>query len=491
MQVVRVILFSHFFSIVFPIMSLPSSSDRPSSSSCPYAISLEEDESSSQQSTIKAATQSCPAFSGQTCPFAQAHSPEEIQQTLLQIPASHYDKNSQFRHALQKIHTTKVTETDFGASPPIALNQCPLQSYLKSTNVDGTNEVISFAQAMEGYSLAAIMSHMAQDLEENQHLPEETRESGQQEQSFEPVAEARSETSKSIVSLSQAFKQGTAQAHQAAEDVHFVKNFVQGKIDRQLYGELVGKLYFVYETMEQLLNLHAPKHFPACHFPQELSRTEALREDVDFWHGTFPKSVSPAAQDYIDRLHQIAQQQPLLLLSHAYTRYLGDLSGGKVLARVARRALHLDQEGLAFYDFPLVPSAKRFKDDYRHALDTLPLSEDEIHQLVQEANIAFLLNMRLFEELDVQAKVPGAAVRDLHECLAFLKSVAGDEGTSDQCPFLVQKKQVAGEQAKKGRCPWPFILLHDPRAGLQDYKTWLVLGLVLCWIWSLFNNTVD
>jgi heme oxygenase len=73
---------------------------------------------------------------------------------------------------------------------------------------------------------------------------------------------------------------------------------------------------------------------------------------------------SKATSDYIQRLEFIAQKEPLLLLSHAYTRYLGDLSGGKILARVAKRALNLqkDDSGLRFYQFDEIPSAKLFKD---------------------------------------------------------------------------------------------------------------------------------
>mmetsp|Transcript_25325 Transcript_25325/g.37511 ORF Transcript_25325/g.37511 Transcript_25325/m.37511 type:complete len:89 (+) Transcript_25325:441-707(+) len=76
--------------------------------------------------------------------------------------------------------------------------------------------------------------------------------------------------------------------------------------------------------------------FHLCIFQKELSRTEALKEDgLDGIKG-----ASPATLDYIRRIEYIAEVEPLLLLSHAYTRYLGDLSGGKVLARVVKRALH-------------------------------------------------------------------------------------------------------------------------------------------------------
>jgi heme oxygenase len=52
-------------------------------------------------------------------------------------------------------------------------------------------------------------------------------------------------------------------------------------------------------------------------FHEKLRRTKALAEDVDFWgqRDIFPESIQ-----YADRLRSL---DPLLLLAHSYTRYLG------------------------------------------------------------------------------------------------------------------------------------------------------------------------
>jgi len=335
-------------------------------------------------------------------------------------------------------------------------------------------------------------------------------------------------------SLSHALKTGTAEAHQAAENVHFVHEFIRGNIDRNLYGELVWSLYVVYDVLEQCLDLHAPQQFPSCHFPRELNRTQALKEDVDFWHGSTSRlqhSTSQATQDYMDRIQYIAQTKPLLLLSHAYTRYLGDLSGGKILARVARKALNLekgDGNGLNFYEFDDIPSAKVFKDQYRTALNELDhLSDQDIMDLVQEANIAFLLNMRIFEELDVMAAIPGASVRSLQDVLTFSSSVSSfnttdsnkqdhemhpneataAEAAANKCPFIpnknnnsktststqMEKCPVQKQQQHKAgeRCPWPFVFFHDPHQGMKDWQTWVIMGLLMCWIWSNITKTIS
>jgi heme oxygenase len=469
--------------------------------SCPYAVALEDDEQASQTDTsldhvLAQAKKSCPAFSGGDCPFAK----QDVRQTLIQVPKSHYNdavgKNYNFKQALQHLHTIGSTLNKNDGSNEFALPACPATGLMEQ-------EQIPFAVAMEKFSLASIMSRMAaaQETGDDDHANDEEEESPTKSTVVAPTSTTTTDAaSASSVSLSQAFKSGTAVAHQAAEDVHFVQNFVKGQIDRNLYADLVLSLYHVYDKMETLLQTHHKKHFSSCHFPHELNRTATLAEDVDFWHGddsSTSKSlyISPATQDYMDRLDMLAQTKPLLLLAHAYTRYLGDLSGGKVLARVAKRALQLQDDGLAFYHFQNVKSAKAFKDQYRSCLDSLPLSSSQIGDLVQEANVAFLLNMRLFEELDVKANVPGAQVRDWQDTLAALeRAVASGEKTiPDECPFAKtngSKSAVAKSGATKGgRCPWPFVFMHDPIMGLQDYQTWIVVGLVLCWAWSAFAPT--
>ncbi|MFN9859333.1 MAG: biliverdin-producing heme oxygenase, partial [Pseudanabaena sp.] len=68
-------------------------------------------------------------------------------------------------------------------------------------------------------------------------------------------------------------------------------------------------------------------------------------------------------------------RDPVLLIAHSYTRYMGDLSGGQALKHIVRSALDLPDEcGTTFYEFdqlPTLEAKKNFKDRYRQALDSL------------------------------------------------------------------------------------------------------------------------
>ena len=35
---------------------------------------------------------------------------------------------------------------------------------------------------------------------------------------------------------------------------------------------------------------------------------------------------------------------------------------------------------------------------------------------------------------------------------------------------------------------WSFVFLHDPKIGMKDFQTWIVIGLALSFAWSYCQN---
>lgn len=203
--------------------------------------------------------------------------------------------------------------------------------------------------------------------------------------------------------LAQRLREGTKKSHTMAENVGFVKCFLKGVVDKQAYGRLVGNLYFVYSAMEEALLQHQshPVVGPIV-FP-ELHRRASLEKDLVFYFGPHWReslAPSPAGRAYVARIQALAATQPELLVAHSYTRYLGDLSGGQILKKIAQRAMNLEGEGTAFYEFEQISDEKAFKVHYRQTLDSLPLDEATIETIVEEANDAFRMNMAMFQELN-------------------------------------------------------------------------------------------
>ena len=169
-----------------------------------------------------------------------------------------------------------------------------------------------------------------------------------------------------------------------------------------------------------------------------------------------------------------------------------------VLAIRCHAQLTTAHPGTAFYRFEHIASASDFKRRYRALLDQTNVDTGLADLIVAEANLAFVMNMRVFEELDVLAG-DAVAVRPLGDVLATLEMPVEE---NKKCPFAAlggtnphakARPAVApatvdreAPAAAAGQCPFPFILLHDPVAGFKDPKTWLaIVAILAAYIWEL------
>lgn len=206
------------------------------------------------------------------------------------------------------------------------------------------------------------------------------------------------------VDLATQLREGTKQSHTMAENVGFVRCFLKGVVEKQSYRKLVANLYFVYSAMEEEMHKHQNHPVISKIYYSELNRKESLEQDLYYYFGNnWRENVapSPAAQDYVARIREVSGNEPELLVAHAYTRYLGDLSGGQILKKIAQRGMNLsDGEGTSFYEFEQIPDEKAFKNEYRQAMNQLPIEQATADRIVDEANAAFGMNMKLFKELE-------------------------------------------------------------------------------------------
>lgn len=193
-------------------------------------------------------------------------------------------------------------------------------------------------------------------------------------------------------------KAGTAELHLRAERSGIMRELLRGELQRDGYCRLLRNLHPVYSVLEHALE-PAPSSSPML---MSLGRAGAIARDLDDLHGPAWReeiAVMPACERYVHRLALLQADQPWLLAAHAYVRYLGDLNGGQILRALVTRSLGLaGRVGTAFFDFsPAKPGA--LARHYREALDSMALNSTEAASVVDEARLAFALNIELFEQL--------------------------------------------------------------------------------------------
>eukprot|EP00854_Cymbomonas_tetramitiformis_P000352 gene352-657_t len=104
----------------------------------------------------------------------------------------------------------------------------------------------------------------------------------------------------------------------------FGLGFLRTVSTRQEFANITASMYFFYKAMEV--------EFDA------------------FVASEASKVASPATLRYVQRIHEVAKQEPALLLGHFYCRYFADLFGGSMLGYPTKIALALN--GIpAFYQF--------------------------------------------------------------------------------------------------------------------------------------------
>nr|ANQ45532.1 heme oxygenase 2b [Megalobrama amblycephala] len=270
--------------------------------------------------------------------------------------------------------------------------------------------------------------------------------------------------------LSEMLAAGTKEVHEKAENTEFVKDFLRGRIRKELFKLGHVALYFTYSAMEEEIerNKEHPQFAP-LYFPHELHRRDALARDLEFFYGEDWQdqiSISPATQRYMDRIHQVGHEQPALLVAHAYTRYMGDLSGGQVLRKVAQRAMKLPPtgEGLNFYEFDGIHSAKAFKQLYRSRMNELELDTHTKEKIVEEAILAFQFNMEIFGELEEVGKTLQDDVLDAAPTHGEM------QGDISQCPYYAAKMAASGGSSYI--CQMAMTVLKNP-SGQVLLAAWI------------------
>jgi heme oxygenase len=158
------------------------------------------------------------------------------------------------------------------------------------------------------------------------------------------------------------------------------------------YTRWHAQQFFVYEAIEAAAQrlMDDPVAGPFV-FP-ELARVPAIEADLRFLMGPKWRSgIEPlaATKAYVDRINEVSAVWPGGYIAHAYTRYLGDLSGGQAFGKAARRNYGFEGAGASFYDFADIMSPKAFKDEYRARLDAADLTEADQARVIEEVLIAY------------------------------------------------------------------------------------------------------
>ena len=253
---------------------------------------------------MKAALEKCPAFAD-GCPFKQVRSMDELHELFAKTPHVHSKgtvgtAEKVLVAMLQDVHQqSEKLKTDLGECPTFS-SACPFKEGVSN----------SLANELDRRSWSALAADAPAEQTEEPAAATKNPGTVVNDTTF-TVTDSPTE---SRPAFSVEIKEGTKDSHKAAENVHFVKNFIRGKIDRELYKQLIADLWHVYDAMEEKLALYgrggaeSDPLVVGVHFPEQLNRTKELEKDMQFWFGddwrNSPQALqpTPCTAEYVERL---------------------------------------------------------------------------------------------------------------------------------------------------------------------------------------------
>jgi heme oxygenase len=193
-------------------------------------------------------------------------------------------------------------------------------------------------------------------------------------------------------------RDSTKSIHREAERAGFVADLIRGRATRHGYALFLRNLVPVYAMLETGIESLRHVALVACFSNPGLRRLPRLVQDLEAiagadWATTCP--LLPEAEAYARAVETAAAGDGTRLVSHAYARYLGDLSGGQILQPLLMRTLRLDPTMLAFYNFPAFHDLGVPKAAIRDALDSVASKGPRADAIIDEALAAFRHNMAL------------------------------------------------------------------------------------------------
>ncbi|MBF4637549.1 heme oxygenase (biliverdin-producing) [Clavibacter michiganensis] len=205
-----------------------------------------------------------------------------------------------------------------------------------------------------------------------------------------------------VVPLTEALRDRARPRAEAQDADEFMTALVTGRGCRDDYVALVAQHYFVYRAIEQATERMAADPVAARFISPRLTRLPAIEADLDYlvghdWREVVRPLASTAA--YVERIEQVGSVWVGGFIAHHYTRYLGDLSGGRLLRSLLQRQFGFDTNGVGLYLFAEIAEPRRFCSTYREALDQAPWDDDERARVVAEVENAYRLTTDVFAEL--------------------------------------------------------------------------------------------
>ena len=121
----------------------------------------------------------------------------------------------------------------------------------------------------------------------------------------------------------------TLEKHQAVENLPFIQYLLHGEITQEHYVIYLAEMLEIYRHLENLATMAG-----LLDDMPELPRAQRMTQDLDELAPNYRADLTSATKAYLDYLSTLYESDRApLIFAHVYVRHLGDMYGGKLIAR--------------------------------------------------------------------------------------------------------------------------------------------------------------
>lgn len=192
--------------------------------------------------------------------------------------------------------------------------------------------------------------------------------------------------------------------HTAAETTGFNARLIAGNATKESYAEFLFNLKAAYEAIERNLDKNINVEGLKPFVTKELYRSSNIEKDLKVLLGDKYSELElmPSALAYAARLDEIGKSNPMLVVAHAYTRFLADLFGGRTIYQIVKDNYKIEDAALNYYSFPELTDMKAYVMGYIENLDKMELSEEMQKAMLNEIANAYMYNIAISTELEAK-----------------------------------------------------------------------------------------
>lgn len=124
-------------------------------------------------------------------------------------------------------------------------------------------------------------------------------------------------------------RETTNNKHREIEKLPLIKNMFEGKFTTEMYLHYLYELKHIYKTLEDLAEKQG-----IFRDMYSIKRYALICQDINELGGYPDRPLTNATQEYLTYLNQLHETEPHMIMAHVYVRHMGDMYGGKLMARV-------------------------------------------------------------------------------------------------------------------------------------------------------------